>query len=115
MSFHETFLEILSPTQTKEGLLFMYRFRLVVQSFLGHADLPFARALSEEAIQQAFDALFLQQWRFSDWREVPGSGEGSTSLPSLMDVQVTATALGPWGIPYARYTIGCGGACSQLR
>ena len=35
--------------------MFMYRFRLVVQSFLGHADLPFARALSEEAIQQAFD------------------------------------------------------------
>ena len=33
----------------------IYRFRLVLQSFLGHADLPFARALSEEAIQQAFD------------------------------------------------------------
>jgi hypothetical protein len=89
-------------------------------------DDPLARAYEAEArdtlalmrdnpAQQAFDAIFLQQWRFSDWREVPGSGEGSTSLPSLMDVQVTATALGPWGIPYARYTIGCGGACSQLR
>ncbi len=35
--------------------MFIYRFRLVVQSFLGHAGLPFTRALSEEAIQQAFD------------------------------------------------------------
>lgn len=35
--------------------MFIYRFRLVVQSFLGHASLPFARALSEETIEQAFD------------------------------------------------------------
>ncbi len=35
--------------------MFIYRFRLILQSFLGHDRLPFARALSEEAIQQAFD------------------------------------------------------------
>ena len=33
----------------------IYRFCLVLQSFLGHDGLPFARALSEEAIPQAFD------------------------------------------------------------
>ena len=35
--------------------MFIYRFRLILQSFLGHAGLPFARALPEEAIDQAFD------------------------------------------------------------
>ncbi len=31
------------------------RFRLVLSSFMQHADLPFKNALSEEKIQQAFD------------------------------------------------------------
>lgn len=61
-------------------------------------------------LERAFDLLLVQQWRLSDWREVPGSGDGGTSLPEAMDVLVTATALGPWGIPLARYTICCGGA-----
>ncbi|MFK4002922.1 hypothetical protein [Qipengyuania sp. NPDC077563] len=68
----------------------------------------------DNPFQQVFDRLFLQHWRFSNWREVPGSGEDSTSLPHLMDVWVDAAAIGPWGIPYARYTIGCGGACTQV-
>ncbi|APE27131.1 hypothetical protein BMF35_a0302 [Aurantiacibacter gangjinensis] len=87
-------------------------------------DEPLASRYEEEAratlgwardnpVQQAMDAMLVQQWRFSGWREVAGSGEGSTSLPSLIDVQVNATALGPWGVPIARYTIGCGGACYQ--
>ena len=71
--------------------------------------------IRDNPVQQIFDRLFLQRWRFSNWREVPGSGEGSTSLPELMDVRVDATAIGPWGVPYARYTIGCGGACTQRR
>ena len=70
--------------------------------------------MRDNPVQQAIDLVFVQQWRFSDWREVPGSGEGSTSLPSLMDTRVDATALGPWGIPMAHYTIGCGGACAQI-
>ena len=32
-----------------------YRFRLVLLSFLQHPGLPFAQALPEESIQQAFD------------------------------------------------------------
>lgn len=35
--------------------MFIYRFRLILQSFLTRAGLPFARALPEEAIDQAFD------------------------------------------------------------
>ena len=65
-------------------------------------------------LQQIFDLVFVQRWRLSNWREVPGSGEGGTSLPSLMDVRVTATGLEPWGIPLSRMTIGCGGACGQV-
>ena len=87
-------------------------------------DHPLAKAYVREArdtialargnpVQQVFDAVLIQRWSFSDWREVPGSGEGSTSLPSLMDTRVTVTGLGPWGIPVARMTIGCGGACFQ--
>ena len=70
--------------------------------------------IRDNPVQQGIDVLLVQQWRFSNWRRVPGSGEGSTSLPSLMDVQVDATALGPWGIPLAHYTVGCGGACTQV-
>ena len=64
-------------------------------------------------IQQVSDALLVQQWRFTNWREVPGSADGGVGIASLADVQVDATAIGPWGIPMARYTIGCGGACAQ--
>ena len=70
--------------------------------------------MRDNPVQQVMDRVLVQQGRFSNWREVPGSGEGSTSLPSLMDVRVDATALGPWGIPLAHYTIGCGGACTQV-
>src|SRR5208283_4540014 len=35
--------------------MFFTSFRLVLLSFLQHASLPFAQALSEESIQQAFD------------------------------------------------------------
>ena len=70
--------------------------------------------MRDNPFQRMVDPFVIQQWRFSHWREVPGSGEGSTSLPSLMDVRVDATALGPWGVPVASYTIGCGGACAQI-
>ncbi len=59
-------------------------------------------------VQQFLDLVLVQQWRFSDWRTVPGSGEGSPAIPEAADVLVTATALGPWGIPLGRYTICCG-------
>lgn len=36
--------------------MFIHRFRLILQSFLSHAGLPFAQALPEETIDQAFDA-----------------------------------------------------------
>jgi hypothetical protein len=52
--FHETFLDCLGASQAKEGLMHSYRFRLVLRSFLQHAGLAFAEALSEETIQQAF-------------------------------------------------------------
>ena len=67
----------------------------------------------DNPLQRLFDRFVVQQWRFHNWRKVPGSGEGSTSIPSMMDVRVDATALGPWGIPLTRVTIGCGGACIQ--
>ena len=70
--------------------------------------------MRDNPVQRVFDLLLVQRWHLSDWREVPGSGEGGTSLPSLMDVRVTATALGPWGLPLGRLTIGCGGACAQV-
>mgnify|MGYP006401855765 CR=1 FL=1 len=70
--------------------------------------------IRDNPVQQVFDLIFVQQWRFHNWREVPGSGEGSTSYPSLMDVRVDATALGPWGIPLMTITVGCGGACTQV-
>ena len=66
--------------------------------------------LRDHPLQQAFDAIVVQRWRFSHWRVVPGSGEGSTSVPEAMDVLVDATALGPWGIPVNTLTICCGGA-----
>ncbi len=48
---------------TREGLMPFYQhakclprhFRLVLSSFMQHADLPFKDALSEEKIQRAFD------------------------------------------------------------
>lgn len=52
--FHETFLDALSPTQAKEGLMHFANFRCVLRSFLQHAGLAFAAALPEETIQQAF-------------------------------------------------------------
>jgi hypothetical protein len=59
-------------------------------------------------VQRLFDSVIVQQWRFSNWREVPGSGEGSPAIAEAQDILVTVTALGPWGIPVARYTICCG-------
>ena len=64
-------------------------------------------------VQRGVDPLLIQQWRFTNWREVPGSADGGIGIDALADVQVAATAIGPWGIPLARYTIGCGGACAQ--
>jgi putative transposase len=52
--FHETFLDALSPTQAKEGLMHFANFRRLLRSFLQHQGLPFAEALSEETIRQAF-------------------------------------------------------------
>lgn len=86
--------------------MFIYRFRLVVQSFLGHADLPFARALSEEAIQQAFDSegvVFGQDarsvytpaltlWAFLS--QVLFKGEQRSCVAAVSRVVVLVVALG---------------------
>jgi putative transposase len=50
-----------------------YRFGLVLRSFLQHKGLPFAEALSEETIQQAFD----------DEGVAFGQGEGDVYTPAL--------------------------------
>jgi putative transposase len=50
-----------------------YRFGLVLRSFLQHQGLPFAEALSEETIQQAFD----------DEGVAFGQGEGDVYTPAL--------------------------------
>ena len=86
--------------------MFIYRFRLVVQSFLGHADLPFAQALSEEAIQQAFDSegvVFGQDarsvytpaltlWAFLS--QVLFKGEQRSCVAAVSRVVVLVVALG---------------------
>jgi hypothetical protein len=69
--------------------------------------------MRDHPAQRAFDAAFLTSWRFADWRERPGSADGGVAVVSMADVEVEATALGPFGIPYARYIIGCGGACAR--
>ena len=61
-------------------------------------------------IQRAADRLLVQRWAFSNWRHMPGSRETQVALPEAADVLVDATALGPWGLPMARYTIRDGGA-----
>ena len=106
LSFHETFPEILSPTQTKEGLLFIYGFRFGVQSFLGHDHLPFARARPEEAIPQAVDdegVVFGQDARsvytpaLSLWAflsQVLFKGEQRSCVAAVSRVVVVVVALG---------------------
>ena len=64
----------------------------------------------DHPVQQAMDALFVQQWRLTDWRRVPGSAEGSPAVREAADVKVTAWGLGPWGIPIHRLTVCCGGS-----
>ncbi|WP_170004070.1 hypothetical protein [Pseudopontixanthobacter vadosimaris] len=56
------------------------------------------------------DQILVQQWHLSNWRLVPGSGEGSQAVREAADVLVTARAIGPWGIPMHRLTICCGGS-----
>lgn len=49
----------------------------------------------DNPMQQILDLVLVQQWRFSDWRIVPGIGGGSPAIPEAADVRVIATALGP--------------------
>jgi putative transposase len=71
--FHETFLAALRTAQTKEGLMPLYRFGLVLRSFLQHRGLPFAEALPEETIQQAVDEAGVSF----------GQGDGDIYTPAL--------------------------------
>ncbi len=64
----------------------------------------------DNPVQQFLDLLFVQRWRLSDWRVVPGSGQGSPAIREAADVLVTAKAIGPWGMPLQSYTICCGGS-----
>ena len=67
--------------------------------------------MHDNPVEQAFYGLFLQNLRLSDWREQANSCDGgSTSYPEWRIVRVTATVLGPWGLPLAREAITCGGA-----
>ena len=82
------------------------RFRLVLSSFMQHADLPFKDALSEERIQQAFDeedALFAQDednvytpaitlWAFLS--QVLYKGEQRSCAAAVARVVVLYAALG---------------------
>src|SRR5713226_5451068 len=82
------------------------RFRLVLSSFMQHADLPFKDALSEEKIQQAFDqegVAFAQDekdvytpaitlWAFLS--QVLFKGEQRSCMAAVSRVVVLCVALG---------------------
>ena len=86
--------------------MFFTSFRLVLLSFLQHASLPFAQALSEESIQQAFDdegvsfgqderdvyTPALTLWAFLS--QVLHKGEQRSCLAATARVVVLLTALG---------------------
>src|SRR5712692_6507717 len=85
---------------------FPQRFRLVLSSFMQHADLPFKDALSEESIQQAFEdegCVFAQDeedvytppitlWAFLS--QVLFKGEQRSCLAAVARVVVLCVTLG---------------------
>jgi putative transposase len=104
--FHETFLDALSPSQAKEGLMHFDNFRWMLRAFLQHTGLAFAEALSEETIQQAFadeGVNFAQEegdvytpaltlWAFLS--QVLFKGEQRSCLAAVSRVVVLLVALG---------------------